>query len=97
MGTFLVFFLVALAVAAFGWFTWENRDEEFAEDDRPMYVAIGLALLAETMFLYILLKALFGPPETTPGKLVFAVITVGTARLSLTFVRRLLNHLMSRE
>jgi uncharacterized membrane protein len=96
MGPFLVFFLVALAVAALGWFTWEGRDEEFAEDDRPMYVAIGLALLAETMLIVLLLKALFGWPDTIPGKLVFAVIAVGTARLSLPFVRSLLNQLISR-
>jgi hypothetical protein len=93
MGTFLVFFLVALAVAALGWFTWESRDEEFAADDRPMYVAIGLALLAETMLIALLLKAMFGWPDTIPGKLVFAIITVGTARLSLPHVRRLLKAL----
>lgn len=96
MGTFLVFFLVALAVATLGWFTWESRDEEFAEDDRPMYVAIGLALLAKVMLISILLKALRGWPDTIPGKLVFAVITIGTARLSLPLVRRLLQNMAGR-
>jgi hypothetical protein len=96
MGTFLVFFLVALAVAALGWFTWESRDEEFVEDDRPMYVAIGLALMAETMLIAALLKALFGWPETIPGKLLFGIITIGIARLSLPFVRELLRALIHR-
>lgn len=96
MGTFLVFMLVALGIAALCWTGWESRDEEFAQDDRLLFVAIVLTLLAEAILVGILLRALFGPPETLPARFAHILAMIGTARLSLPYVRELLRALVNR-
>lgn len=96
MGTFLVFLLVGLAFAALCWFAWDSRDEEFAQDDRPMFVGIVLTLLAEAILVGLLLRVAFGTPETFPAKFAHALTIVGTARLSLPIVREALKALIHR-
>jgi hypothetical protein len=96
MSTFLVFLLVATAFTGLAWVGWHSRDEEFAEDDRPLFVGIVLALLAVAILTGFLLRALFGSPESLPARLAHAVTMVGAARLSLPLVRTALKALIGR-
>lgn len=96
MSTFLVFLVVAALFAVLAWVGWERRDPEFAEDDRPMFIGIALALLAVAILVGLVLRAVLGTPETVPAKFAHIFAAVGIARLSLPVVRKLLRWLVSR-
>jgi hypothetical protein len=96
MSTFLIFLLVAAAFTGLAWVGWHSRDEEFAEDDRPLFVGIVLALLAVAVLTGLLLRALFGSPEGLAARLAHAATMVGVARLSLPIVRMALKALIGR-
>jgi hypothetical protein len=96
VSTFLVFLVVAALFVVLAWVGWEQRDPEFAEDDRPTFIGIALALLAVAILVGLALRAVLGTPETVPAKFAHALAMVGTARLSLPVVRKMLRWLVSR-
>jgi hypothetical protein len=96
VSSFFVFLVVAALFAVLAWVGWERRDPEFAEDDRPMFIGIALALLAVAILVGLVLRAVLGTPETVPARFAHIFAMVGTARLSLPVVRKTLRWLIER-